>query len=83
MVDVPLPVLLLTIVTPFTLLTALSKGLVIVIIILSTGICPASTNMVMRGNNTSGNKLVCILLYENAPAIKIKMPIKIIGLEKI
>src|ERR1035437_743249 len=49
-VQLPLFVLLLTVVIPLTLLIAISRGLVTVIIILSTGCSPLSAIMVILGN---------------------------------
>src|SRR5512144_1078722 len=61
MVQLPRLVLLLTIVMPFTLFIAISRGLVIVIIILSTGCSPLSAITVIFGKVTSGKSDVCIL----------------------
>jgi hypothetical protein len=62
MVQLPLLVVLLTVVIPLTLFTAISRGLVTVIIILSTGCSPLSAMIVILGNVTSGKSDVCILL---------------------
>src|ERR1035437_6963395 len=60
-VVLPLFVVLLTFVIPFTFFTAISRGFVMVIIILSTGCSPLSAMIVILGNVTSGKSEVCIL----------------------